>query len=157
MSTEKKFNLATLRKAMQEACETNEPDYFRQALYGPTGEQLDAEHEAEFRQYMEEVDFAKRLSLIEFLDELNNPSYEYSLVDEPPATLASEVYRLYCNWCELDEKPTLNETTFLHGLYLFGFVSENWHIGIEGITGIGIEESDTEIRLNLVPNRNALL
>lgn len=157
MSTEKKFNLATLRKAMQEACETNEPGYFRQALYGPTGEQLDAEHEAEFRQFMEEVELAKRLSLIEFLDELNNPSYEHRLFDEPPTALASDVYLLYCHWCELDDKPTLNEKTFLHGLYLFGFVSANWHIGIEGITGISIEESNTEIRLNLVPNRNALL
>ena len=91
MSTKKKFNLETLRKAMQESCETNEPDYFRQALYGPTKEELDAEHEAEFRLYMEEVDFAKRLSLIEFLEELNNPNYECDFVDEPPTALASDV------------------------------------------------------------------
>jgi hypothetical protein len=157
MSTEKKFNLATLRKAMQEACETNEPDYYRQGLYGLTGEQLDAEHEAEFTQFMEEVELAKRSSLIDFLIELNNPSYEHCWADEPPSALAYDIYRLYFNWCELDDKPILDEATFLHGMYLFGFVTENWHIGIEGITGIGIEESDTEIRLNLVPNNHSAL
>lgn len=149
MSIEKKHNLTTLRQAMKDATEDE------QFLLGRSNEELDAEHEAEFRLYMEEVEIDKRLSLIDFLNELHNPNYEHNLVDEPPTAIASEVYRLYCNWGELDDTPTLNEQTFLHGLYLFGFVSENWHIGIEGITGIGIEESENEIRLNLAPNRNA--
>lgn len=151
MSIEKKHNLTTLRQAMKNA---NEDEQF---LLGLSNEELDAEHEAEFMQFMEEVEIEKRLSLIEFLNELNNPNYEHDWVDEPPTALASDVYSLYCEWGKLDNKPTLNEKTFLHGMYLFGFVSENWHIGIEGITGIGIEESNTEIRLNLVPNNHSAL
>ncbi|WP_077343300.1 hypothetical protein [Pseudocolwellia agarivorans] len=157
MSTEKKFNLETLRQAMREACETNDIDHYIQGLYGPTDEQLDAEHEEEFRLFMDEVDLAKRLSLVEFLGEVVNPDYVHNLVDEPPKALVNDIYRLYTEWCKLADMPTLNEKTFLHGLYLFGFVSENWHIGIEGITGIGIVETDTEIRLNLVPNCHAEL
>jgi len=157
MNTEKKFSLETLLASMKAACETNDVDHYLQGLYGPTNEQLDAEHEQEFRLFMHEIDMAKRLSLLEFLGELANPDYVHNLADEPPTALVSDVYRLYIEWCKLADMPTLNEKTFQHGLYLFGFVSENWHAGIEGITGIGIEQTDTEIRLNLASNIHAQL
>ncbi len=153
-STKKSLRLSALRQLLKQE---NTLENWCESSRGLTEDESVAEHEAEFRQFMEEVELAKRLSLIEFLDELNNPNYEHDWVYEPPTALASDIYSLYCEWGKLDDKPTLNEKTFLHGLYLFGFVSANWHIGIEGITGISIEESNTEIRLNLVPNRNALL
>lgn len=156
MSTKKKFNLASLRKAMQNACETNDVDYYRQFFHGPTNEQLDAEHEEEFRLYMEEVDMTKRLSLLEFLDEVANHDFQGDLNDVV-ACYAYDLYRLYLEWCKLADKPNLNEAYFLHGLYLFGFVSENVHCGIEKVIGIGIVETDSEVRLNLQPNIHAEL
>jgi hypothetical protein len=153
-STKTSFKLNELRQLLKQE---NTLENWCESSRGLTEDESVAEHEAEFRQFMEEVELAKRLSLIEFLGELNNPNYEHDWVYEPPSALAYDIYRLYCEWCKLDDKPKLNEKTFLHGLYLFGFVSENWHIGIEGIKGIGIEESDTEIRLNLVPNNHSAL
>ena len=157
MSTEKKFNLASLRQAMQDTCETKDVDHYLQALYGPTDEQLDAEHEQEFRLLTEQIDLEKKLGLLEFLSELANPNHHIEAWDDQLTCISDDLYRLYLAWCDLDKKPMLTEQLFFHGLYLFGFVSRDCFIGIEMTDGIGIDLTTSEVRLNLKANPHAEL
>ncbi|MGB1200754.1 MAG: hypothetical protein ACPG5R_04260 [Cognaticolwellia aestuarii] len=155
MSKKVSTNLTKLLEAMRAACETKDKDHHRQFFHGPTNEELDAEHEQEFRLFMEEVDMAKRLSLIEFLTELANPDCQLEPWDDALSCMSDELYRLYQTWCNLSDKQMLTEQLFFHGLYLFGFVSKDCFIGIEMTYGIEIDLSTSEVRLNLKPNPHA--
>lgn len=155
MSTKISIKLTKLKAAIQAACETNDEDHHRWFFHGPTDEELDAEHEEEFSLLTEQIDIEKRLSLIKFLTELENTEFDLDPLDDAPKCSSDELYRLYRTWCNQNNEQMLTEQLFFHGLYLFGFVSSDYFLGIEMTDGIEIDLSTDEVRLNLKANPHA--
>jgi len=155
MSKKVSSKLAKVKAAMQAACETNDNEHYIQFFHGPTPEQLDAEQEEEFRLLTEQINIEKRLSLINFLTELENTAFDLDPIDGDPSCLSDELFRLYKTWCHLNNEQMLTEQLFFHGLYLFGFVSKDCFMGIEMTDGIEIDLSTDEVRLNLKANPHA--
>lgn len=157
MSKNVSIKLTKLREAIQAASEIKDEDHHCWFFHGPTDEELDAEHELEYRLFTEQVDYEKRAGLLRFLGELGNHDHHIKAWEDQLTCMSDDLFRLYGNWCDLDDTPMLTEELFFHGLYLFGFVSRDSFIGVEMTDGIGIDLSTDEIRLNLKANPHAEL
>jgi hypothetical protein len=157
MSKEISIKLTKLNAAIQAASEKKDENDHCWFFHGPTNEELDAEHELEYRLFTEQVDYEKRAGLLHFLIELGNNDHQIEPWEDQLTCISSELFQLYTNWCDLDDTPMLTEELFFHGLYLFGFVSRDCFIGIEMTDGIEIDLSTDEVRLNLKANPHAEL
>jgi hypothetical protein len=153
-SSKKPFKLEALRQLLKE--ENTLENWCEQSL-GLTEDEAVAEHEQEYRMLMADIEQLKVDSIHEFLQEVKSQEYQLDLLDEPQNSLSEDVYYLYKLWCELAGKQVASYKVFTHELYKLGYVTVNVEmIGVDMTYGIGVEQSVTEIGLNLAPNPNAL-
>lgn len=153
-SSKKSFKLNALRQLLKQ--ESTLENWSEQSL-GLTEDEAVAEHEQEYRLLIADIEKLKVDAIHEFLQEVKSQEYQLDLLDEPQNSLSEDVYYLYKLWCELAGKQVANYKVFTHELYKLGYVTVNVEmIGVDMTYGIGVEQSVTEIGLNLAPNPNAL-